>query len=56
MEPYNQRREDPSGFYGGVALIAALFAAGALYTGGAAGPIGLLAAAVAVGCWWRARR
>jgi hypothetical protein len=48
MQPYDQEKEDRSGFNLSMAVIVGLFSAGAIYTGGVATVIGIVGAAAAV--------
>lgn len=55
MEPYDQRREDPRGFYLSLAVVAGLVAIGGFISGGHGQSIAILAGLVAGFCITRMR-
>lgn len=55
MQPYNQHREDPEGFYLTVALVCGFVAVGSLFSGGPFAPIGIIAGIGAALAYWKAR-
>lgn len=49
MKPFDQRNEDPHGYYLSIAIVCGLFSVGAFLDGGALGIVGFVAVVVAAG-------